>query len=83
MTKTVVNRKSFQNQMNAPVNGSLNQGIFQRRNVKHSNVDLSPNTTVQSNGVKNSFGYQNNYQASNGNSPAIRFSENLGMDYYV
>ena len=82
-TKTVVNQKSFQNQMNAPVNGSLNQGIYQPRNVKHSNVDLSPNTKLQSNGAKDSFGYQNNYQVSNGNSPAFRFPENLGMDYYV
>ena len=78
-----VNRKGFQNRVNAPVNGSLNQRIYQPRYVNHSNVDLSPNTTLQSNGANDSFGYQNNYQASNGNSPAFRFSENLGMDYYV
>ena len=77
------NRRSFQNEMNAPVNGSLNHGIYQPRNVKHSNVDLNRNTPVQNNGVNNSFGYQNNYQASNGKSPVVRFSENLGMDYYV
>ena len=68
--------------MNTPVIGSLNQGIDQHRNVKVLiNVEMS--NKLQSNGVNNSFGYQNNYQVSNGNSPAVRFSENLGMDYYV
>ena len=76
------NRKCFQDQMNAPVNGSLSQDIYQPRNDKRSN-DLNRNTVVQNNEVNNSFGYQNNYQASNGKSPVVRFSENLGMDYYV
>ena len=33
------NRKSFQNQMNTPVNGDLNQRIYQPRNVKDSKVN--------------------------------------------
>ena len=38
------NRKSFQSQMNAPVNGRLNKRIYQPRNVKYSDGDLSRNT---------------------------------------
>ena len=36
-------------------------------------------------GSANGFGYQNNYQAqaSNGNQPSERLSENRGADYYI
>ena len=77
------NRKNVQNQMKSTVNGTLSQGIYQPRNVNYSNVDLYRNNPVQSSGVNNSFGCHNNYQASNGNAPVVRFSENLDMDYYV